>query len=150
MCSTTRDLPPKLKCWRTSSLNAPSHGQSSKSGESLRSEEVNAGPEPEELWILHVAGTSNSSGLGVGLILTDPGDDVVDYTLRFEFSTINNKAKYEALITGIKVTREVEARHLKVFSDSQLVVGQIKDRYKAREENMKRYLQKVKDLTSPF
>ena len=42
------------------------------------------------------------------------------------------------------------AQHLKVFSDSQLVVGHIKDEYEAQEENIKRYLRKVKDLILVF
>ncbi|XP_073112308.1 uncharacterized protein [Elaeis guineensis] len=125
-------------------------GQSSKSRESSKSEELNMGPNPEELWDLHVNGSSNSVGLSVGLILTDPEGDVVGYVLYFDFSTINNEVEYEALIAGIKVIREVGARHLKDFSDFQLVVGQIKDGYEAREKNMKRYIQKVKDLTSSF
>ena len=58
--------------------------------------------------------------------------------------------QYEALIAGIKVMREVGAQNLKVFSDSQLVVGQIKGGYEAREKNMKRYFQKVKDLILSF
>ncbi|XP_073098843.1 uncharacterized protein [Elaeis guineensis] len=58
--------------------------------------------------------------------------------------------EYEALLSSLKVVRKAGAQHLKVFSDSQLVVGHIKGDYEAREENMKRYLQKVKDLTSIF
>ena len=67
-----------------------------------------------------------------------------------EFPTTNNEAKYDALITGLKIVREAGAQHLKIFSDSQLVVRQVKGEYEAKEDNMKRYLLKVKGLISSF
>ena len=60
--------------------------------------------------------------------------------LHFEFFTTNNMMKYEALIAGIKVAKEVGAQYLNVFSDSQLVVVQIKNEYEAWDESMKKYL----------
>ncbi|XP_073109291.1 uncharacterized protein [Elaeis guineensis] len=124
-------------------------------GKNSKGEETDIGSDPEELWMLHVLGNhvdslSNASGVGVRLILTDPEGDVTRYTLRFKFQATNNEVEYETLLAGLKVTREAGPQHLKVFCDSQLVVGHIKDRYEAREENMKKYLQKVKDLTSVF
>ena len=43
---------------------------------------------------------------------------------RLEFEVTNNQAEYEALIIGLKLTAHLEAKNLKVFTDSQLVVGQ--------------------------
>ena len=75
---------------------------------------------------------------------------MVEYALQFEFSDTNNKAEYEALIVGLKLAKDVRAKHLKVFNDSELVMGQVKDEYEARKKNMKRYLEKVKELTTSF
>lgn len=47
-------------------------------------------------------------------------------------------------------TKELEVQNLKVYSDSQLVVGKIKGNYKAWEENIVKYLKRVKDLTHTF
>nr|XP_010930438.1 uncharacterized protein LOC105051606 [Elaeis guineensis] len=88
--------------------------ESSKVGESSRSEEVDVESDLEELWTLHVDGSSNASGAGAELILTGPEGDIVGYALRFNFSTINNEAEYEALIAGLKIIREARAQHLKV------------------------------------
>ena len=87
------------------------------------SEELNAGANLEKLWILHIDGSSNSSGSGARFILINLEGDMEEYTQRFEFSTTNNEAEYEALIAGIKVTKKAGAQHLKVFNDFQLVVG---------------------------
>ena len=59
---------------------------------------------------------------GAGIILTNPEQMMFKYELRFAFSTSNNEAEYEALITGLTLAKELGAQELKVFSDSQLVV----------------------------
>ena len=43
--------------------------------------------------------------------------------VRFEFKTSNNKAKYEALIVSLRLAHELQARNVKIFSNSQLVVN---------------------------
>ena len=58
----------------------------------------------DECWILHIDGSSNTMSSGAGLILTSPdGVVAVKYALRFEFSTSNNEAKYEALVIGLRM-----------------------------------------------
>lgn len=40
--------------------------------------------------------------------------------------------------------RELGVQYLKVYSDLLLIIGHVLNEYEAIEENMKRYLQKVK------
>nr|XP_010928962.1 uncharacterized protein LOC105050574 [Elaeis guineensis] len=117
--------------------------ESSEAGESLRNEKADVGSDSEEVWMLYVDGSSNASGARAGPILTDPKGDVTGYTLRFEFLATNNEVEYEVLLAELKMAREAGAQHLKVFSDSQLMIGHIRGKYEAREENIKRYLHKV-------
>ena len=88
----------------------------------LNSPEEEADP-PGCFWALYVDGSSNMSGAGAGLILISPEGIIVEYTLRFEFPTTNNGAEYEALITGLKIAKELGVDQLQVHNDSQLVVG---------------------------
>ena len=63
--------------------------------------------EPADLgsvWVLHVDGASNAQGSGAGMILADPDGFYTEYALRFSFKTTNNQAKYEALLTRLKLT----------------------------------------------
>ncbi|XP_073112115.1 uncharacterized protein [Elaeis guineensis] len=75
---------------------------------------------------------------------------VTEHALRFDFKASNNQAKYEALIAGLKLALELGVDRLKVFSDSQLIVGQIKGEFETRDPTMAKYHQKVKDLVAPF
>uniref|UniRef100_A0A2N9F391 Integrase catalytic domain-containing protein n=1 Tax=Fagus sylvatica TaxID=28930 RepID=A0A2N9F391_FAGSY len=41
-----------------------------------------------------------------------------------QYPTTNNEAEYEALLTGLRIAKELGANRLKIRSDSQLIVGQ--------------------------
>ncbi|WP_374695299.1 ribonuclease HI family protein [Areca yellow leaf disease phytoplasma] len=101
----------------------------------------------KERWTLHVDGSSSSSRFEVGLILAHLEREVVEYALRLSFPTTNNKVEYEALHVRLKITKELRVGHLTICSNSQLMVGQVKDEYEVHEENMKKYLAKTKELT---
>ena len=76
-------------------------------------------------------GSSNMSGAGAGLILVNPEGIITEYMLHFEFSATNNEAEYEALITGLRIAKELEVDRLQVYNDSQLMVGQVSENYEA-------------------
>ncbi|XP_073112259.1 uncharacterized protein [Elaeis guineensis] len=97
-------------------------------------------------WVLHIDGASNAQGIGASLILTNSEGVVTKYALRFDFKVSNNQAEYETLLVSLKMAKELEIDSLKVFTDSQLIVGQVKGQFEARDPIMAIYLQKVKDL----
>ena len=100
------------------------------------------------IWVLHIDGASNVQDSGTDLILTNFEGVITEYSLQFKFKTSNNQAKYEALLASLKIAKEFDIDSLKIFTDSQLIVGQVKDEFEAREPIMMKYLQKVKDFTS--
>ncbi|KAL0449015.1 UNVERIFIED_CONTAM: hypothetical protein Slati_1457900 [Sesamum latifolium] len=53
-------------------------------------------------------------------------------------------------MAGMKMTHEVGTRHLIAYSDSQLVVKQVKGTYEAKEENMIQYLQRIAEFKTSF
>ena len=102
------------------------------------------------IWKLSVDGASNAQGSGAGLIMTSLEGIDIEYALRFGFHASNNEAEYEAVIAGLNLAHSLEVNQLEVHSDSQLVVRQIEDTYKAKSETMVLYLQKVRDLLKKF
>ena len=84
------------------------------------------------IWTLFIDGAANAQGSGAGLILTSSDGIGVEYALRFGFQASNNEAEYEAVIAGLNLAHSMEADQLEVCSDSQFVVKQIEDFYKAR------------------
>lgn len=60
------------------------------------------------------------------------------------------KQSMEILIVSAKIAKGLGVRHLTIYRDSQLVVGQVKEEYEVWEENMKKYLNKTKELIESF
>lgn len=77
----------------------------------------------EDLWTMHIDGSSNLTRSVAMLILANHKRNAMEYTLYLKFPIINNEAKYEALVIGLKIVKELGAPCLKVHSDLQLVVG---------------------------
>lgn len=72
------------------------------------------------------------------------------YALRFAFDTTNNEAEYEALYVGLDIAQHMGITALEVFSDSQIIVNQVRGEYSAKEERMQQYLEKVTTLIPGF
>ena len=70
--------------------------------------------------------------------------------MRLDFSATNNEAEYETLLMGIAMVQRMGGKSIKVFSDSRLVVGQVKGEFEAKDERMQGYLSQVKCLQSGF
>nr|GEW04988.1 reverse transcriptase domain-containing protein [Tanacetum cinerariifolium] len=103
-----------------------------------------------EPWILFTDESSCTDGSRAGLILTNPERVEFTYALRFRFDAINNEAKYDALIAGLKIAEQIDVKNLKANVDSRLVANQVNGTYVAKEVDMIRYLEKVRKLTSSF
>ena len=87
-------------------------------------------------WEVHVNGASNQKGSGVGLVLMSPEKVVIEKSLRLGFSATNNEAEYEALLEGMAMVQRMGGKSLKLFSDSRLVVSQVKGEFEAKDERM--------------
>nr|GEW53554.1 retrotransposon protein, putative, Ty3-gypsy subclass [Tanacetum cinerariifolium] len=85
-----------------------------------------------------------------GLIFVSPKGKEYTYAIRFEFETTNNEAKYEALLAGLRIEKEIKVQELTIFIDSQLVDNQVKGLFKARQTDIKQYLEKAKELLANF
>ncbi|KAL0431963.1 UNVERIFIED_CONTAM: Transposon Ty3-G Gag-Pol polyprotein [Sesamum radiatum] len=89
----------------------------------------------DQVWLLHVDGSSTIQGSGAGIAITSPQGKDLEFTVKFGFKTSNNEAEYEALVIGMRMAHEAGARHLLAYSDSQLIVKQIEGTFEAKEES---------------
>ncbi|KAL5577794.1 hypothetical protein UlMin_019493 [Ulmus minor] len=101
-------------------------------------------------WKLYVDGSSNETSSGAGIILVSPDGVKLSCAVRFKFKATNNQAEYEALLSGLRLAKEVSARHLTIYGDSQLVVSQVNSEFQAKGEKMASYLEKAKEAMNQF
>ena len=86
----------------------------------------------------------------MGLILMSPEKITIKKSLKLGFSAINNEAEYEALLVGIAMVQIKGRKAVEIFSDSRLVVGQVKRELEVRNVRMQEYLNQVRHLQSGF
>ncbi|GJX18680.1 reverse transcriptase domain-containing protein [Tanacetum coccineum] len=72
------------------------------------------------------------------------------WTLFTDRSSCVDGSEYEALIAGLRIAAQMGVRNVHVSVDSKLVANQVLGAYVAKEENMIKYLEKVKSLVSGF
>ena len=82
-------------------------------------------------WEVYMDRVANQRGLGVGLVLGSPEKITIEKSLRLGFSATNNEAEYKALLMGMMMVQKMGGRTVKVYSDSRLVVGQVRGELEA-------------------
>jgi ribonuclease HI len=85
-------------------------------------------------------------GLGASIVFTSPKGDKLQYILQIHFRASNNVAKYEALVHGLKLAKEIGIRRILCFGDFDLVVHQVFGEWDAKDANMASYFFYVQRL----
>jgi ribonuclease HI len=97
---------------------------------------------------IYVDGASrgNPGQAGIGVILVVDGG-VKRLSEYIGFKT-NNEAEYMALIRGLETALEMGVRDAVVYSDSQLLVQQLRGSYRVRSRRLKRLYERALELIS--
>ncbi|KAL0415480.1 UNVERIFIED_CONTAM: Polyprotein P3 [Sesamum latifolium] len=61
----------------------------------------------EQIWLLHVDGSSTTQGSGAGIVITTPQGEDLEFAIKFRFKASNNEAEYEALVIGMRMAHEI-------------------------------------------
>ena len=72
----------------------------------------------------------------MGLVLVLLEKIIIEKSLRLGFSATNNEAEYEALLMGMNMVQKMGGKVVEVFSDSRLIVGQVKGELEAQDARM--------------
>ena len=95
-------------------------------------------------------GVANQRGSGVGLVLVSLEKITIEKSLRLSFLATNNEAEYEALLMGMRMVQKMGRKVVKVFSDSKLVVGQVRGDLETRDPRMQEYLCQIRSIQAKF
>ena len=89
-----------------------------------------------ETWKIQMDGSATRKVGGAGVVLISPEKEKLKYAIILQFLATNNEAEYKALLTGLSLAKALGAKNLIVQADSQLIIGQVKGDYEAKEERM--------------
>lgn len=65
-------------------------------------------------------------------MLVSPIGIRLEFSLRLSFQASTNKAKYEELVAGLRVAKNLGAEEVEIFLDSRPVTSQVEGSFKAR------------------
>jgi ribonuclease HI len=60
------------------------------------------------------------------LVVVSPSGVYIDLAITLEFACTNNQVKYESLLHGLEFLRDLGARDVDVFGDSNFIVQQVR------------------------
>ena len=89
--------------------------------------------------LMYIDGASkgNPGPAGIGIVINDSSNRQVGKVSSFLGNQTNNFAEYSSLIRALKIAIYFKTRVLKIRTDSELVVKQIKGEYKVKSETIK-------------
>ena len=106
--------------------------------------------EDSKKWVVHVDGLSTQYVGGIAVVLQSLEGDKLKHKVHLQYQTTNNEVKYEALLKELELAKFVEAKSILIMGDSQLVIGQVNGTCEAKEERMRKYLNRVVRLVKKF
>jgi ribonuclease HI len=99
---------------------------------------------------MHFDGLKLLHGSGAGVTLKSSKGGELSFVLQIHFPTTYNIAEYEALLHGLRVTKEIGVQYIMCCRDSDLVAQQVAGTYKARNEVTTAYRDEVDEMAKSF
>jgi hypothetical protein len=83
-------------------------------------------------------------------VVVSPSGMYIDLSIRLEFACTNNQVQYESLLHGLEFLRDLGARDVDVFGDSNLIVQQIKGDSQCLDVMLNSYQDRCLDIIKLF
>ena len=95
---------------------------------------------------LYIDGAADlhSKTAGIGGVITKDGEEVFSFSEYLHDAT-NNEAEYAALVKGLKYLIQLKLLNANIYSDSELVVKQIKGEYRVKHPRMQKLYKEAMD-----
>ncbi len=103
------------------------------------------------------AARGNPGKAGIGIIVYDENNFIISSYKEYSGETTNNQAEYKALIKSIELIKKIKEKgeylfdRVEFYSDSELIVNQVKLDYRVKEPELallnNQFLVKMKKLS---
>jgi len=84
------------------------------------------------------------------IILEGTHNVTLEKSLKLNIKALNKQTEYKVLILGLKLAREVRAKRLRCYKNSQFVQGQVANIYQTKETMLLKYYHIAKTLINDF
>lgn len=94
------------------------------------------------------ASRGNPGPAGIGVVIVVDGR--VEKVSEFIGNATNNEAEYRALIKALQLASSLEVKRIRVYSDSELLVKQVRGEYAVKNERLISLHERVMELIAGF
>jgi ribonuclease HI len=101
-------------------------------------------------WNIYYDEAWGFAGAGAAAIITSPLEVKMKYTVRLEFQCTNNIAEYEVVLLRLRKAKAIGIQGLIIKTDSYVVARHIEKDYKARDQELAKYLQFLREQEKYF
>ena len=103
-----------------------------------------------ESWNMYFDGATNQNRSGIRVLLISPKGKHIPFCGRLNFPTTNNATEYESCIMGLREAIGLGVKELEVYGDSTLIISQIQNKWKIKEERLMPYHECLQKWASKF
>jgi len=96
------------------------------------------------------AARGNPGPAGIGALLKTPSGEVLAADSAYLGDATNNVAEYKALLLGLERALELGVKRIEVRADSELLIKQIKGRYRVRNAGLRPLYEAALKLLARF
>jgi ribonuclease HI len=96
------------------------------------------------------AARGNPGPSGAGAVLVNTSGQVVARLGKFLGRQTNNYAEYMGLLLGLRRAREMGAREIEIFADSELLIRQLGGRYQVKSPSLRPLYEEAMRLLNDF
>ncbi|MCX8094430.1 MAG: ribonuclease HI family protein [Candidatus Goldbacteria bacterium] len=99
----------------------------------------------KEVYTAYIDGASsgNPGDAGIGIIIYKNKEEILRVSRYIGMQT-NNFAEYKAFLSLLEILDKHSIKNIKVFTDSELLVKQLKGEYKINNEAIKKFITEIK------
>jgi ribonuclease HI len=104
----------------------------------------------DSMWTLKFDGSSTFMPSEAGVVLIREDGETIAKSFKLDFPCSNNASEYEAYITRLAIAHGMGIKHLKVISDSNLIICQAKGEFSLKEPSLAPYRALAQRLEGKF
>jgi formyltetrahydrofolate-dependent phosphoribosylglycinamide formyltransferase len=106
---------------------------------------------PEKIIIYTDGGSRGNPGpAAAAFVLTDSGQNRLCARAFYLGETTNNFAEYTAVVKALEAAKDYQARDIKLYSDSELLVKQLTGRYKVKSQQLRPLFTQAVELLEKY
>jgi ribonuclease HI len=103
-----------------------------------------------EHWVMYFNSSLKLGGGCAGVLFISLTGEQLKYIFQILFEVSNNKAKYEALLHGLRLAVSLGIKRLLVYGDSLLVIQQVNKEWDINKDTMDAYIEEIRKLENKF